>query len=112
MVGRRLREIAQNEVHGGGGAELFGEVHFVEGQVGAQQIAEQSRAFIIGVNRNGRCHDLFIGRCRIRPQWESRMFDEWWALLDSNQQPIGYEPTALTIELRARRSMPESYRIR
>ena len=25
----------------------------------------------------------------------------WWALLDSNQQPIGYEPTALTIELRA-----------
>ena len=29
-----------------------------------------------------------------------------WALLDSNQQPIGYEPTALTIELRALPSQP------
>lgn len=26
---------------------------------------------------------------------------EEWALLDSNQGPIGYEPTALTAELRA-----------
>jgi hypothetical protein len=28
-----------------------------------------------------------------------------WALLDSNQGPIGYEPTALTAELRARHSL-------
>ena len=26
----------------------------------------------------------------------------WWALLDSNQRPSGYEPVALTTELRAR----------
>ena len=26
----------------------------------------------------------------------------WWALPDLNRQPIGYEPTALTVELRAR----------
>lgn len=26
----------------------------------------------------------------------------WWARQDSNLQPIGYEPTALTIELQAR----------
>ena len=26
----------------------------------------------------------------------------WWARLDLNQGPIGYEPTALTAELRAR----------
>lgn len=26
----------------------------------------------------------------------------WWAGQDSNLQPIGYEPTALTIELPAR----------
>src|SRR5690348_15735027 len=25
----------------------------------------------------------------------------WWALRDSNPRPIGYEPTALTTELRA-----------
>ena len=25
----------------------------------------------------------------------------WWARLDSNQRPIGYEPIALTSELRA-----------
>ena len=27
----------------------------------------------------------------------------WWARQDSNLQPSGYEPPALTIELRARR---------
>jgi hypothetical protein len=27
---------------------------------------------------------------------------EWWAREDSNLQPSGYEPLALTIELRAR----------
>lgn len=27
----------------------------------------------------------------------------WWARQDSNLQPIGYEPTALTIELQAPR---------
>ena len=33
----------------------------------------------------------------------------WWAREDSNLQPSGYEPLALTIELRARviRSTPE-----
>jgi hypothetical protein len=29
----------------------------------------------------------------------------WWAREDSNLQPSGYEPLALTIELRARRAM-------
>ncbi len=28
---------------------------------------------------------------------------EWWALSDSNRGPIGYEPTALTAALRARK---------
>ena len=28
-------------------------------------------------------------------------WDVWWALLGLNQRPIGYEPTALTTELRA-----------
>ena len=28
----------------------------------------------------------------------------WWAREDSNLQPSGYEPPALTIELRARRA--------
>ncbi len=28
----------------------------------------------------------------------------WWTLQDSNLQPAGYEPEALTIELRVRRS--------
>ena len=32
----------------------------------------------------------------------------WWARLGSNQGPIGYEPTALTTELRARRKIPFS----
>jgi hypothetical protein len=27
---------------------------------------------------------------------------KWWARLGLNQRPIGYEPTALTTELRAR----------
>ena len=29
-------------------------------------------------------------------------FSKWWAREDSNLQPSGYEPLALTIELRAR----------
>jgi hypothetical protein len=30
------------------------------------------------------------------------VFSKWWAREDSNLQPSGYEPLALTIELRAR----------
>ncbi len=33
-----------------------------------------------------------------------RCVPEWWARLDSNQRPSGYEPPALTPELRARRA--------
>ena len=29
--------------------------------------------------------------------------NDWWARRDSNPQPSGYEPPALTIELQARR---------
>lgn len=29
-------------------------------------------------------------------------FDRWWAFLDLNQRPYGYEPQALTTELNAR----------
>ena len=29
------------------------------------------------------------------------MLESWWGRLGSNQGPIGYEPTALTAELRA-----------
>jgi hypothetical protein len=34
----------------------------------------------------------------------------WWALQDSNLRPIGYEPTALPAELRARFGVPEEIR--
>ena len=30
---------------------------------------------------------------------EGFLYTEWWAHLDLNQGPIGYEPTALTTEL-------------
>ena len=30
------------------------------------------------------------------------MLESWWGRLGSNQGPIGYEPTALTTELRPR----------
>lgn len=31
-----------------------------------------------------------------------KKFQVWWGRLDLNQRPIGYEPTALTTELRPR----------
>lgn len=35
---------------------------------------------------------------------EGRPYDsKWWVLQDSNLQPAGYEPDALTIELRTRK---------
>ena len=33
-------------------------------------------------------------------------FGQWWARRDSNPQPSGYEPPALTIELQARPEVP------
>src|SRR6478752_4719590 len=41
-----------------------------------------------------------IGSASLRPS--STSSDKWWAREDSNLQPSGYEPLALTIELRAR----------
>jgi hypothetical protein len=35
-------------------------------------------------------------------QRSSVMRNEWWARQESNLRPSGYEPVALTIELRAR----------
>ena len=32
--------------------------------------------------------------------------NRWWARPDLNQRPIGYEPTALTAELRAQKQPP------
>ena len=34
--------------------------------------------------------------------WAISYFLFWWAFTDSNRGPIGYEPTALTTELKAR----------
>src|SRR5690554_4618108 len=34
----------------------------------------------------------------------------WWARRDSNPQPSGYEPPALTIELQARRTLIRCFR--
>src|SRR6476469_1323450 len=36
----------------------------------------------------------------------------WWALPDLNRQPIGYEPTALTVELRARTAEVPAFKAR
>src|SRR5690606_10065408 len=36
---------------------------------------------------------------------------QWWARRDSNPQPSGYEPPALTIELQARRTLIRCFRI-
>ena len=36
----------------------------------------------------------------LKPSWHMRSFG-WWALQDSNLGPTGYEPVALTAELRA-----------
>src|SRR5690606_11975484 len=35
---------------------------------------------------------------------------QWWARRDSNPQPSGYEPPALTIELQARRTLIRCFR--
>src|SRR5215510_11789517 len=43
--------------------------------------------------------------CFLRSSPQRKRLDSgWWAREDSNLQPSGYEPLALTIELRARRS--------
>ena len=34
----------------------------------------------------------------------AKLYSLWWGRLGSNQRPIGYEPTALTPELRPRRA--------
>ncbi len=38
----------------------------------------------------------------LSPQEEGKINIVWWTLQDSNLQPTGYEPVALTIELRVR----------
>jgi hypothetical protein len=43
-----------------------------------------------------------IEAVRMSASWLWKMTQEWWAREDSNLQPSGYEPLALTIELRAR----------
>ena len=40
--------------------------------------------------------------------WAVSIFDFWWAFTDSNRGPIGYEPTALTTELKARMAKDNS----
>ena len=39
----------------------------------------------------------------LSPTFGSQINIVWWTLQDSNLQPTGYEPGALTIELRVRR---------
>ena len=40
----------------------------------------------------------------LRPLIHGKCLKEWWAWLELNQRPIGYEPTALTSELQAQKT--------
>ncbi len=41
--------------------------------------------------------------------WAIKIFNFWWAFRDSNPGPIGYEPTALTTELKARNRFSKAF---
>jgi hypothetical protein len=45
--------------------------------------------------------DREVGRLSRKTRRFQWFFERWWARQDSNLEPDGYEPSALTIELRA-----------
>ena len=43
-----------------------------------------------------------IANLLLKNSENAKLYSLWWGRLGSNQRPIGYEPTALTPELRPR----------
>ena len=60
-----------------------------------------------GFEQTGSQRHRFVDWNRIRNAIRKAV--DWWALLDSNQGPSGYEPGALTAELRARADESSSH---